>query len=71
MQRQLEKLEEFRAGVDALGMPYDEAWSQALCRLLRSARAGGIPEGKPRFTEQPRWRKRMEQLIDAIPERFG
>jgi hypothetical protein len=65
---QLGKLEAFRVGLETLGLPYSEVWSRELTRLLRSLRAGGMPDDKPEFMNLPRWRERLERLIESVPE---
>lgn len=68
LRRELEKLEKFRVDLEGMGLSFTDVWSRELCRLLRSIRAGDIPEGRPKFTSQKDWKDRLERLNDVVPK---
>lgn len=66
VRRELNKLKAFRTGLENLRLPVQEAWSKALCRLLRSLRNGDYETDGNGFLEQPDWQGRLERMIDAV-----
>lgn len=66
LRARLTRLEAFRTSLVDLGLPVENAWSRALCRLIRSARDNSAVTAEVEFIQEPDWQGRLQRLMDTV-----